>query len=58
MVNGLDGMIDPTITGCLTKPRKNTPQGPIARSIRRLTRVAKGAGAVRVEVMKRRGLDR
>src|SRR5688572_10362603 len=51
IVNRLDGMIDPTITGCLTKPLKNTPHGPIACSIRRLIRVASGAGAVWVVVM-------
>ncbi len=32
----LDGMIDPTITGCLMKPRKNCQRGWPARPMRRI----------------------
>jgi hypothetical protein len=35
-------MIDPTMTGCLIKPLKNTPQGPKKRLTRVFTRVSSG----------------
>ena len=51
LINNEDGMIEPTITGCLKNPSKNTPQGPSMRLIRRLILLGSASRASSVLVM-------